>query len=551
MSDSTATPDMPPDLTHEERIAWLRNREAVRSQPTAIMALAGLAPDPWQVRVLASDMAQVLLLCSRQVGKSTVAGALAMRSAILQPGALILLLSPSLGQSGELFRKVLSYFNALKRPLAVTAESALRIEFANGSRIVSLAGVVGKKIGIRPKRLDDWLVVPNLWGAVIGRPGIMKTAAIRQPFKFLHRLEIEAKRRHAQEMREYQEQCMIAEVRKKQKKKAIEEAVKKKKNPLEVAKQFDMDEPVEPAPKRYVVNDSSVEKLGVLLNQNRNGLTAFRDELVGLLRQLDKEGQESARAFYLEAWDGLGTFTYDRIGRGTVYIDSVTLSVMGGIQPGRLLDYLGGALKGGADDDGLLQRFQLMVYPDGAKTWHNVDRWPDTVAKGLAWEVFQKLDALDPVAVGAETGDGDDCVPILHFSSEAQRSFDQWREKLEPRVRSGDEHPALESHLAKYRSLVPSLALLIHLADGPSGPVSEDLLLDLGWLREEVEETGGRPKTLYRLNPLLFTQSASDPGAKSAISPAKPPFGTNGTGLSGQFQAVKDNDVGDDARGEV
>jgi hypothetical protein len=40
-------------------------------------------------------------------------------------------------------------------------------------------------------------------------------------------------------------------------------------------------------------------------------------------------------------------------------------------------------------------------------------------------------------------------------------------------VRSGDEHPALESHLAKYRSLVPSLALLIHLADGGQGSVGE------------------------------------------------------------------------------
>jgi putative DNA primase/helicase len=49
--------------------------------------------------------------------------------------------------------------------------------------MVVLAGVVGKKIGIRPKRQDDWLVVPNLWGAVIGRPRIMKTPAIRQPFK--------------------------------------------------------------------------------------------------------------------------------------------------------------------------------------------------------------------------------------------------------------------------------------------------------------------------------------------------------------------------------
>jgi hypothetical protein len=104
------------------------------------MARAAMVPDPWQVQVLASPLAQVLLLCSRQVGKSTVAAALAMRAAILQSGALTLLLSPSQRQSGELFRKVLSYHAALGQALPVTAESVLRIEFANGSRIVSLPG---------------------------------------------------------------------------------------------------------------------------------------------------------------------------------------------------------------------------------------------------------------------------------------------------------------------------------------------------------------------------------------------------------------------------
>jgi putative DNA primase/helicase len=484
---------------------------------------------------------------------------------------------------------------------AFVEDVALRMQcppdFPGVAIMVAAAGTVGKKIGIRPKRFDDWLVVPNLWGAVIGRPGIMKSAAIRQPFKFLDRLQIEAKRRYEQEKREYQEQCLIAEVRKKEKKKAIEEAVREKKDALEVAKKFVVDEPEEPTPRRYIVNDSTVEKLGVLLNLNRNGLTVFRDELVGLLRQLDKEGQEGARAFYLEAWDGLGTFTYDRISRGTIHIDSVTLSIMGGIQPGRLLDYMSGALKGGAEDDGLLQRFQMLVYPEVAKAWHNVDRWPDTFAKGLAWDVFQRLDGLDPAAVGATTDDGDDAVPFLHFDQAAQVLFDEWRAKLEERVRSGDEHPALESHLAKYRSLVPSLALLIHLADSAHGAVSDvatrkaiawadyleaharrayaivinsasvagkalakrivkgelkdgftlrdlyrkhwtglsdkqaveqavDLMQELGWLREEIQETGGKSKTRYRLHPSLLTKTDPDPRAKSANSLAVVPYGT-------------------------
>ena len=107
------------------------------------MKRADLAAGPVAAAGPGSEMAQILLLCSRQVGKSTVAAALAVRAAILQPALWSCVLSPSLRQSGELFRKVLAFFNALGRPLAVAAESALRIEFTNGSRVVSLPGDEG------------------------------------------------------------------------------------------------------------------------------------------------------------------------------------------------------------------------------------------------------------------------------------------------------------------------------------------------------------------------------------------------------------------------
>jgi hypothetical protein len=57
---------------------------------------------------------------------------------LLRPRSTVLLLSPSQRQSGELFRKALDLFGALGRPVPVAAESALRLELANGSRIVSL-----------------------------------------------------------------------------------------------------------------------------------------------------------------------------------------------------------------------------------------------------------------------------------------------------------------------------------------------------------------------------------------------------------------------------
>ena len=126
--------------------SWLNARRtcshpqlaSLQAQPTLPLLAAGLNPDPWQSQLLSSSAQRVLLLCSRQAGKSTACAALALRVALLQPRALVLLCSPSLRQSGELFRKVLHLFEALERPVAVRTASTLRLELVNGSRIISL-----------------------------------------------------------------------------------------------------------------------------------------------------------------------------------------------------------------------------------------------------------------------------------------------------------------------------------------------------------------------------------------------------------------------------
>lgn len=113
----------------------------LNDDPARFFADAGRTPDPWQAKLLRGDAARTLLLCSRQAGKSTVASALALREALLRPGSLVLLLSPTLRQSGELFRdKVRRLYTDLGRPVAAVQESQLQMELANGSRIVSLPG---------------------------------------------------------------------------------------------------------------------------------------------------------------------------------------------------------------------------------------------------------------------------------------------------------------------------------------------------------------------------------------------------------------------------
>lgn len=359
------------------------------------------------------------------------------------------------------------------------------IDFPAVAVMVALAAIVGRKVGIRPKRYDDWLVVPNLWGGVIGRPGVMKTPAIAEVLKPLKQLELEAKEVFERAVQDYEAAKIVQAQKRKEKERDIRKAIRDGADALAIASELLVGDAPAPRRRRYMANDATVEKLGELLNQNRNGLLVFRDELIGLLKSLDREGQEGARAFYLEAWNGVGRFTYDRIERGTLDIEACCLSVIGGIQPGVIGEYLRAAARGGKGDDGLIQRFQLLVWPNVSKTWCNVDRWPDTDARRQAYATFLSLDALDVRALETKS-DGSDVegIPYLRFADDAQGRFDAWRATLEHTIRCGEEHPALEAHLAKYRSLVPTLALLIHLADEGIGPVTVTALeRAIGWAR--------------------------------------------------------------------
>src|SRR5215472_13894991 len=54
---------------------------------------------------------------------------------------------------------------------------------------------------------------------------------------------------------------------------------------------------------------------------------------------------------------------------------------------------------------------------------------------------------------------------IFCFDTDGQRFLD-WYVALQRRIRSGDLHPALTSHLSKYSKLLPTIALNCAIADG-------------------------------------------------------------------------------------
>jgi putative DNA primase/helicase len=343
--------------------------------------------------------------------------------------------------------------------------------------MVGLGSLIGRKVGIRPQGLTDWVVTANQWGLVVGRPGVMKSPALEQALTPLKRLAAKANEQYTIALAQYELQAKAAELRAAAAKRKAADILRD--NPqadlLSVLSVPSLDVPTL---NRYISTDSTPEALGELLRHNPNGVLVHRDELVSLLKGLDREGREEGRGFYLTGWNGDSSYTFDRIGRGmNLHIPAVCISLLGGTQPGRLAEYIHHAVKGGSGDDGLLQRFGLLVWPDTEGEWKDVDRWPDNDAKLAAYNVFDYLDAIDTETVGAQQdtdGNGQpEGIPYLRFDPGALSLFHEWRSGLESRLRSGELHPALESHLAKYRKLIPGLALIIHLSDRETGSVTE------------------------------------------------------------------------------
>src|SRR5664279_3883977 len=99
-------------------------------------AFLNFHPDPWQTKLLRWSGQRMLLNCSRQSGKSTSTGILALHRALFYPASLILLVSPSLRQSTELFRKMTGFLGGLAEKPKMLEENALSLQLENGSRIV-------------------------------------------------------------------------------------------------------------------------------------------------------------------------------------------------------------------------------------------------------------------------------------------------------------------------------------------------------------------------------------------------------------------------------
>lgn len=327
------------------------------------------------------------------------------------------------------------------------------LDYPAVAMMLTLAGAINRRARIQPKENDTtWQVVPNLWGAIIGPPGYMKSPVIDAAIRPLVMVERQWRAETDVEVAKYRSAQEAWSIRNS----IYKQEMKKRISALKAAVDPGP-KPARPVARRLVVNDATPEKLHEIMRDNPAGVFVIRDELTGWLADLDKAGREGERALHLTAWNGDTSFTVDRIKRGSIFVEGCCESILGGIQPEMLKRYLNSHGKTPVHDDGLIQRFQMSVWPDTSHEWEYIDERPDKKISKRLETVIGRIVNVDPTS------------PVLYaFSVDAQTFFIDWLTNLESVLRNGKLPPVLVSHLSKYRKLMPAIALICALAERAS-----------------------------------------------------------------------------------
>jgi len=304
-----------------------------------------------------------------------------------------------------------------------------------GTAMATLAGVsaaTSHRWSLKMMEHGQWYAHPRLWVLLVGDPAVKKTPpmdAVCKPLEF----------RQTETYRDYKTDVRAWEAAKK-------------------AGDKDAEEP-EPPP-RYVAIDVTTQKLGDLLARKGadRGLLIKRDELTGWLGEMDRYNNamraSSDRAFWLKAWDG-GPYNYDRINRGELFIENLSVSILGGIQPDRLAELRG------LTSDGLLQRFLPVMMSEASFTLDE----PTNV--NPYYTLIHQLIDLPPQHLSMTNDARDKITELRRYLFELEKN-------------SGGISKGFQAFIGKLAGYTGSLAIVLHLSEFPgerfiAGKVAESV----------------------------------------------------------------------------
>lgn len=307
------------------------------------------------------------------------------------------------------------------------------------SALVALAAVTDDDNRIQPKKYEyEWTESARVWGAFVADPSTKKSPPMKRATKHLKKMDNALSKHYEESCRAFEEQ-----------KSDYEQAKKRTKNDIGPP-------PEKPKQKCLMVEDTTIESLGVVLKDNPRGLFCMRDELSGWFGQLDaysKGGGGKDKAFWLECYEG-GAGKVNRITREPITIPNKSVCLLGGIQPGPMRK-----IAGTLEEDGLLQRF--MVICPGPASGLGEDREPNRDASNAYESITSWL-------IG-EKGDRD--KPVM-FTDDARAVLND----IEKAIRTERQSPycpdRMGYHLGKWSGLFARLCLLYHAIDCANSMVS-------------------------------------------------------------------------------
>ncbi len=382
----------------------------------------------------------------------------------------------------------------LPQPLAewIQAEAraaGLPLEGIAGPVLTGAIGLISRRLSLRNVQAYP-PVTGAAWGALCAPPGAKKSWAVSLGGQGLTRAEqvefdrLDAERpalETAREMAEAQLEALQDNL-----KRAMKGGKSAPPMPLEDeltgAREALRDAEAALRPGRFTVRDTTIEKLGVILEANPYGVTLLRDELTAWLSGFDRPGRESERSQWLELANGDAVLVVDRMTRPTLHVHGASAGVLGGIQPGPLLRLLDSERHGG---DGLLQRFQLFIWPD---VWPEFDQAAqhEPVSPQVRAEAAAVLDALPALTLAdlGSTYPSGEGAPLL-YTPQAQAVFNAWEVEHEKEKRDMSRGEAYRSHISKQPSTFARLALLFHALDvvAAGGPLYHT---QPAWVGEEA-----------------------------------------------------------------
>jgi hypothetical protein len=317
---------------------------------------------------------------------------------------------------------------------AQSENMAVQPDFLAIPSIVTMAGCIGRGIVLRVKRHDwEWVERPCIWGLVIAPPGTMKSPAQQQATAPLRAAEAEQRER-------WREQVAAWEGRQ----------AKGKDGKFKLRE--DDPKPIEP---KLMTSDTTIEALADMMVES-HGVTLVADELSGWVDNMGRYNSGNDRQFYLKCHSG-GQHNVDRVIRGRQIVTDCYMSVIGGIQP----QVATRAFSTNAEhkDDGFLQRFGLIGYPD-IPAWQGVvDREPDRDFKNLMIGAGKRLASTDWRSDPRFGGS-----PLV-FLDDAQDCFLDWyNAHMRDHVAfPGAEKRADHGFMSKGPGFVARLSIVFHL----------------------------------------------------------------------------------------